>query len=442
MIPGLRAAAEVGLLVPPPFQYWLFLACAAGLLVILTPMAIAVSLRLRALPGAENLKTLRWYLRSSILYLVVNSLEVLAPTAAATLFFMQLCYLFILSIPIRLFLFSLSITGRSVWIPRPAFLPWVLPAIAFLIAFTNRYHHLNWGELVWFRSGPFLLIRALSYGPWFWLIWVSMEIAVVVGCALTLVSVLTHAQTPNRHSLIILVGTLVPIVVNAVYVLRLVDGWQKDFSAIAFGVSGILFAVGVLHDQLFSLVPIARRNLVEALVDPLVLVDVEGRVVDANPAALSVWGVGSGLVGLHVQDEPFLAAMVERLADVSSATAGGGGGAEMSPDGERWYEVRAIGIHPKGNHPFRLYALRDITESRRLMEEKSALADRLSRALAEIRTLQGIVPICSSCKKIRDDNGYWQQVENYVSSHTMAEFSLGLCPSCQNRLYPEQGGMQ
>jgi hypothetical protein len=71
------------------------------------------------------------------------------------------------------------------------------------------------------------------------------------------------------------------------------------------------------------------------------------------------------------------------------------------------------------------------------MEEKSELIERLSRALTDIRTLEGIVPICVSCKKVRDDTGFWQQVESYVSSHTMAEFSHGICPDCSARLYPD-----
>jgi hypothetical protein len=53
-----------------------------------------------------------------------------------------------------------------------------------------------------------------------------------------------------------------------------------------------------------------------------------------------------------------------------------------------------------------------------------------------LKTLKGIVPICASCKKIRDDNGYWQQVEADVSSYTEAKFSHDICPECMKRIYP------
>ena len=69
--------------------------------------------------------------------------------------------------------------------------------------------------------------------------------------------------------------------------------------------------------------------------------------------------------------------------------------------------------------------------------EQQELIRNLKRALLEIKTLQGIVPICSFCKKIRDDKGFWSQVESYVSQHTDAQFSHGVCPDCQEEHYPE-----
>jgi hypothetical protein len=65
------------------------------------------------------------------------------------------------------------------------------------------------------------------------------------------------------------------------------------------------------------------------------------------------------------------------------------------------------------------------------------IKSKLQKALDEIKTLRGIVPICSNCKKIRDDKGFWEQVEGYVAKHTEARFSHGVCPDCLNKLYPE-----
>ncbi|KMY69172.1 hypothetical protein AAU61_06615 [Desulfocarbo indianensis] len=65
------------------------------------------------------------------------------------------------------------------------------------------------------------------------------------------------------------------------------------------------------------------------------------------------------------------------------------------------------------------------------------LENDLGSARREINSLRGILPICANCKKIRDDQGYWQQVEQYVSEHTGAEFTHGICPECMKKLYPE-----
>lgn len=79
----------------------------------------------------------------------------------------------------------------------------------------------------------------------------------------------------------------------------------------------------------------------------------------------------------------------------------------------------------------------DITESRIAEIAKEKAISELQKALEEIKTLQGIVPICASCKKIRDDNGFWEQVESYISKHSHAQFSHSICPECTDELYPE-----
>ena len=76
---------------------------------------------------------------------------------------------------------------------------------------------------------------------------------------------------------------------------------------------------------------------------------------------------------------------------------------------------------------------RDVTERKRAEEEREELVRELQAALAEVRTLQAILPICSYCRRVRDDENYWQSVEEYVSQHTDTRFSHGICPSCFER---------
>ena len=82
-----------------------------------------------------------------------------------------------------------------------------------------------------------------------------------------------------------------------------------------------------------------------------------------------------------------------------------------------------------------------IQAGERVLGLRSALADRLTEledALLRIRRLQGLLPICASCKKIRDDAGYWSQIEFYIREHSEAEFSHSICPPCFKDLYPDE----
>ncbi len=80
---------------------------------------------------------------------------------------------------------------------------------------------------------------------------------------------------------------------------------------------------------------------------------------------------------------------------------------------------------------------RDITSRKHLETEREELIVELQEALDNIKTLKGMLPICSACKKIRDDKGYWNQIEAYVSEHSEAEFTHDICPECARKMYPK-----
>jgi len=80
---------------------------------------------------------------------------------------------------------------------------------------------------------------------------------------------------------------------------------------------------------------------------------------------------------------------------------------------------------------------KDLIELRRLNKEIASKNKDLEKALEEIKILRGFLPICSVCKKIRDDKGYWSQIEIYIRDHSEAEFTYSICPGCAEKLYPE-----
>ena len=96
----------------------------------------------------------------------------------------------------------------------------------------------------------------------------------------------------------------------------------------------------------------------------------------------------------------------------------------------------------RGDITFALSVTDDVTERKKAEEEREKLIKELKDALAKVRQLSGMLPICAGCKKIRDDKGYWNQIEVYIRDHSEAEFTHGLCPDCAKKYYEELEGLK
>lgn len=95
-----------------------------------------------------------------------------------------------------------------------------------------------------------------------------------------------------------------------------------------------------------------------------------------------------------------------------------------------------------GRSRLTLLAIEDITERKALEDDKTRLLAELQASLDNVKLLRGMLPICASCKKIRDDKGYWQQVETYIREHSEADFTHSICPDCIGRFYPDFHGKE
>jgi len=109
----------------------------------------------------------------------------------------------------------------------------------------------------------------------------------------------------------------------------------------------------------------------------------------------------------------------------------------LTRDGERIFVEGSVNCQFVNGKPTYTRAIfRDITERKKVEEERERMFKELEKALNEVKTLSGLFPICAWCKKIRDDKGYWEGVEQYIEQHTQAEFSHGVCPECKNKFFP------
>jgi PAS domain S-box-containing protein len=105
----------------------------------------------------------------------------------------------------------------------------------------------------------------------------------------------------------------------------------------------------------------------------------------------------------------------------------------------RWLMISVYPITDKDGNLIRaVHIARDITKRKKIEEERKKLITELQEALKEIKTLRGILPFCSFCKKIRDDKGYWEQVDVYIHKYSQADISHSICPECMKKHYPEE----
>ncbi len=103
-----------------------------------------------------------------------------------------------------------------------------------------------------------------------------------------------------------------------------------------------------------------------------------------------------------------------------------------------WIRDRGFFLPDKEGRAYcQLGMLEDINDRKLAETERDKLISELQEAMSEVKTLSGLLPICSSCKKIRNDEGYWEGIEKFISERSEAEFSHGICPNCRKKLFPE-----
>jgi PAS domain S-box-containing protein len=188
------------------------------------------------------------------------------------------------------------------------------------------------------------------------------------------------------------------------------------------------------------------RSVAQTASDAIISADSHGRIVFWNTAATAIFGYAFE----EAEGQPVMMIMPERFRrPVTPPLTQWFAGEETKVTGRT---VEATGLRKDGREfpvefsmatwlsdeqVFATGILRDISQRKQAEAERERLILQLKTALADVKTLTGIIPICAGCKKIRDDKGYWNQVEQYIQTHSLARFSHGLCPDCLVRLYPE-----
>ncbi len=347
------------------------------LFIVLAPIACVFSVGLllyawRCRASAE-ISAFGWLMISIAGWLIFNTLELVARSPSWTLAWAKVTYLFIVSTPVAWLTFIMQYVGLRKWLRSPGY--WavaVIPAITALLVWTNQAHHLVWRSYRFEAVGDFLALQ-VDHGPWFWVYVVTSYGMVVAGALLVARRHFTALNLYRQQTRWLLLGGFIPVLYNAVYVLRLIPGLLKDYTPISFALAGIAFAAGMFWHRLFDVRPVARATLIDTMSDPVITVDVADRIVDLNPAAYQL------LSKLEPGTVP--ARLLGRPIDVLSARwpalvrcLGGPGVDSVDIDlliGEQMchYECHPSHLKSQRNRPAgRLIVLHDITERKKAEE--------------------------------------------------------------------------
>ncbi|MBN1657837.1 MAG: PAS domain-containing protein [Anaerolineae bacterium] len=285
------------------------------LYVILAPLTVAMALG--ALFFARRYRhtspratvALQWLIACVIGWVTLNTFELVAPTEAGTLFWARTSYLFIATSPVAWLAFALHHTGRQGWL-TPARLAslGIVPAAIIILALTNGSHGLLWREYEFVPAAGFLSLRILTYGPAFWVCAAYGYLLVAAGSLLIIRHSFTAFRLYRRQSRLMVVGSLMPVVLNLVYVFHLIPGLQKDYTPASFALASIVFVVAMARYRLFEVKPIARNLVIDTLHAPVLALDTGGRIVDLNRAAVALIAphasdqVAQRLIGCQVED--------------------------------------------------------------------------------------------------------------------------------------------
>lgn len=406
------------------------------LAVILSSVVMIYSLRYRKEPHGRAFFILSvagvWWAFFNILEYGFNSLPV-------KIFWANVEYLGIETVMVGWLAVIANFTGQTKWVTRRSLLILaIIPVITILLVWTNPLHSLMRYDIMLDTNGPYSIVKK-TYGPWFWVTMAYSNLLMVIS-SFMLLQRLTHPPKLRLSQVIsLMIVAVFPWVGNFSFVFHWLPGvWGRiDMTSACLAISGFVMAFGLFRFQIMEVIPIARDFILEDLSDAILVLDSHNRVADYNPACRAMLQLDKIIIAQPIE-EVIMPSMVRSklMEEIKTSQE------EISltvGDETKIYDLRVRPIFDqKKKLRGRLFHFRDITEKRFAEIQLEKTIVELRQALTEVKTLSGLLPICSSCKKIRDDNGYWNEVENYIRKHSEAEFSHGICPDCMRKLYPEQ----
>jgi PAS domain S-box-containing protein len=179
--------------------------------------------------------------------------------------------------------------------------------------------------------------------------------------------------------------------------------------------------------------------ILDTMNEEILELTVEGKIIYANSAAVSLTGILEEKLLTSNFIELFSKTHLEMIKDLLAMI--GDKPHAISEDSQVILNSKQVSLTilpvKEGEHESILVIMNDISERKQAEEALRRERDKFQGALAKVKSLSGLLPICANCKKIRDDKGYWNHIESYITKHSDVDFSHSICPECEKKLYPE-----
>ena len=230
----------------------------------------------------------RWFglmMGSNAIWSIAYSLELSSHTLDQALFFVNIEYIGIATLPLNWFLFCLSFCNKECWYKKPLHLISILiiPVLTLLLVWTNPLHHLHYKDVKMFSEGAFPMLKIYP-GVWYHIFTIYFYSLLACGCYLIFNKFKSSDPIYKKQNYSIIIAAIIPWIGNLSYLLGLRPLGFIDITPFTFILTSFLVFLGIYRFRLFDIVPIAREKVLELMSDGFLVVDEKHRVIDYNQA--------------------------------------------------------------------------------------------------------------------------------------------------------------
>jgi PAS domain S-box-containing protein len=310
-------------------------------------------------------------------------LELAGADLQTKLFWGKLEYFGIASVPVLWVVFAYEYANQGKQLTRLVrVLVAAIPAITILLVLTTEWNGLVWHE-IYLQQSPGIAALGIVHGPWFWVHLAYSYVMLITGAAIILRSIGRLQGVYRGQAAALIIAVITPLAANAIYIAGLSPFPLLDITPFAFTVSITAVAGGIFSFRLLELAPLARDNFVDEMLEGMIVIDIQGRIADINPAAKEMIGMlGQNVIGRQAREvlSPWQN-LLERYWDTLDAIE------EISVGDQtdrRWYEIRLSPLYNQQKGLLgRAVTIRNVTAHQQAEEFKHSFLDDM-KALQEI----------------------------------------------------------